>query len=344
MLYADVLAGEDIRYVKSRAGEGGNTVIVEIEWDHKILVVGEVEISDSKISVGEQLYKAQSAVCCVSLAILVVGRTAVGILIYFYKLFVLQYGAALVAQCAYVSAHHKRGAPKTPHCKVEKIFAVGAAVCVADVTLAVHADDEHVDIVGAAGCGAVPLSELRHCVAPYGLKIIVDVAGAAVQVRAYGAHPCVRFFLTHGAAGENDIASGRAQRHTHGEVRIFDIAASGVVAQVVFEIVNAPFGKLTRVLVFVTEAAGKSLAGKRARRGINAELQSLGMNIVSYILHAVRELLGIDDELPVAALAQHPRVVYDHVLISRVAVSFFNHGIGGLENKLFVDVGTERVP
>ena len=227
---------------------------------------------------------------------------------------------------------------------MEKIFAVGAAVCVADVTLAVHAHDKHVNVVVAAGRGAVQLSELRHCVASYGLKVVVYVAGAAVQMCTHGTHPGVRLLLTHGAAGIYYVTAGGAQSHAHGEVRIFDVAASGIVAQIVFQIVNAPVRKHAGVLVFVTEAAGKALTGKRARRGIYAELKPLGMDIVAYKLHAVREFFGINHKLAVATLAQHPAVIYDHVLISCVAVSFFNHSVGGLENKLFVDVGTKRVP
>ena len=94
----------------------------------------------------------------------------------------------------------------------------------------------------------------------------------------------------------------------------------GLIAVVIFEVVNTPLRKGLRVVKFVLKAARVSATGVSTRARINAEFQPFGVNIIRDCLNAVRKLIAIGNEPAVrAALLFAPAVVDYDVFITRLA-------------------------
>ena len=71
-------------------------------------------------------------------------------------------------------------------------------------------------------------------------------------------------------------------------------------AQVVLQVIDPPRGVGVGVLLLVTKRPLEMGAGLRSRRGIDADLQPLGMNVVGQSLHVGELLVGLDVSLRVA--------------------------------------------
>ena len=117
------------------------------------------------------------------------------------------------------------------------------------------------------------------------------------------------------------------------------------VAEIVLEEVHSPGGEGAGVLELMIEGGGVAGAGADTGAGVHTELQTLGVDVVPHVLHAVGELLGVGHEVAVLVpLPQGPAVVDDHVLVARVTVALLGHDVGHFQNHLLVDVGAEGVP
>src|SRR5580700_2263033 len=92
------------------------------------------------------------------------------------------------------------------------------------------------------------------------------------------------------------------------------------------------------------ETSRAFFAGQASGVGINAELQSLSMNVISEVLDAVRETLGIGDNRSIRLPAYLPAVVNVNVLVTSGLHPAADHGVGDLSNKLFAHVAAKLVP
>ena len=91
-------------------------------------------------------------------------------------------------------------------------------------------------------------------------------------------------------------------------------------------------------------AAWTTGAGLAAGVGVNAELQSLGVNIISKSLNAGREVLRIGDDVAVLVARDLPAIVDDDVLVAGIFHAGFDHGIGHAADHLFIYIAAEFIP
>lgn len=118
-----------------------------------------------------------------------------------------------------------------------------------------------------------------------------------------------------------------------------------MVAVVVLQKVDAYACKIFCVIELVTEASGISSAGLGTAAGIHSEFKSLGMNIIGYIFHAVRETLTVRNKHTVAVSFHFgPVVVYCEIFVSRVKQPFVYHSVGCFEYNTLVYISAESVP
>ena len=195
------------------------------------------------------------------------------------------------------------------------------------------------DTILSDDIGKRGLVELREKQVFHGLPVVLNVAGRAEKLRARAAHPAVHVFMPPVAGGKHDVAPRIAQRERHALVEDLAVDVLGLIAVVVLEVVDAPRGKLLRVVELVLEAARVARAGVRAAARVNAELQPFRVHVVGHGLDAVREFLRVGDEAAVfAALLEAPAVVYDDVLVALALEAAFAQGVGRAADERFVDV------
>ena len=118
----------------------------------------------------------------------------------------------------------------------------------------------------------------------------------------------------------------------------------GVVAPVVLQIIDTPFGILTRVLKLISTAAGTVLAGPCTSIGVDAELQTLGVDVVSECLYAGRESLRIGNNVAVFVSTHLPAIVDHHILVPRVFETRRDHVVGNAANQLLAYIAAKFVP
>ena len=76
------------------------------------------------------------------------------------------------------------------------VFFIRTSADTRNISVSVHADNQHVRIVKAAGRGTVQLFDLADTVVTEGLEFVKDISCRAVHVRTNGAHPGCRLMLT----------------------------------------------------------------------------------------------------------------------------------------------------
>src|SRR5262249_9469660 len=96
-------------------------------------------------------------------------------------------------------------------------------------------------------------------------------------------------------------------------------------APIVLEVINAPFGKGSRVLLFVLIAGFKSGARLGAGRGVYAELETLAVNVIGERFHVAKLLVGLN--LSALIALRFPGVINVDVLIAVRGESAFDHRI-----------------
>ena len=121
-----------------------------------------------------------------------------------------------------------------------------------------------------------PLPDVSHAVLA---EVQDDVAGLALE----------------------DVADQLVRLLKRGSVRVLDELA--VRAPVILQEVEAPRDELLHVLLLVLIGADVPTAGERPRRGVNARLEPLGMDVIGQALHVRKPAVGVDSPLGVAGLA-----------------------------------------
>jgi len=114
--------------------------------------------------------------------------------------------------------------------------------------------------------------------------------------------------------------------------------------QIVFQIIHAPSRVLNGVLIFVTQATGATGARFGAGVGVDTELQSQRMDVVSNHFHTARKSLRIDHDVAAAVAAHLPAIVNVDVLVTSVFHAGFHNGVGHVLNHVFADIASEFVP
>ena len=224
------------------------------------------------------------------------------------------------------------------------VFLQRAAVY-AYIALAVHADDQHVHVVIAAGAAVgqdVPLlPEQRFDRGPG----IHDIPRRAPHIRAGGTDPFGGIVRAPAAGAENDVPAGGFERHAHPVVEQPPVNGIRFVAIIVFQEIHAPVGKRLRVLELMAETARIARAGFGPHAGIHPELESEAVYVVGQVLHAVGEESRIGDQSAVRVpVLERPAVVDDDIIVTRVFQSAFCHGLGRFPDEGVVNVGAEGVP
>ena len=228
------------------------------------------------------------------------------------------------------------------------VFEVGAGADVADelvVAGAVHADDEHVNVVVAVRAAERRLIELREEQVLYGFPVILNIARGAEQLCAGASDPAVHVFVAPVAGGKHNVSAAVAQRKGHTLVEHFAVHVLRFIAVVVLKVIDAPGSKRLGIYELMLKAARVARAGVRAAAGVHAELEALRVHIVRHSLHAVRELLRIRHKAAVfVALLETPAIVDDDVLIAFIFKAACAQSVCCAAHEVFVDVPCKGVP
>ena len=164
-------------------------------------------------------------------------------------------------------------------------------------------------------------------------------------MRTQRLHPLPGLVRAPVARGEENVPARSLQRHGHGGVTVFPLSAGRKIAEVVLEVVHAPFGKGFGVDELVIEGGRVARAGAHARAGVHAEEKAQVMHIVRKRLHPVGELDGVRHQasLPVA-LHQAPAVVDDDVAVAGFQVALVLHGAGGGADQFVGNIVAKGIP
>src|SRR5690349_2380761 len=99
---------------------------------------------------------------------------------------------------------------------------------------------------------------------------------------------------------ENEIAVLSTENFAHEPVGFFQSGPAGVFgdvtvgAPIILEEIKTPFGEALRIQFLVLVRADMAGTGERARRSINAGLQTFGVDIVGQRLHIGEPAVGVD--------------------------------------------------
>ena len=152
---------------------------------------------------------------------------------------------------------------------------VALAVYVLVVRAAVHTDYEHIYIIVTEAAAVALVAHLRQCKALYRLPVILNIACRTEKMSAALSYPLVYIIIAPVASGEHYRSAAVSEGGRHTLVEYLAGYMYGLVAIVIFQVVNAPLCERFCVLKFVLEAAGVTCAGMRAGTRIDAELKTL---------------------------------------------------------------------
>src|ERR671934_61186 len=242
--------------------------------------------------------------------------------------------AGLVGHRAYVVAGHERSRERGPEREVRASL-VGGERPVSDL--------EHVGIVPVIRTGVrmevgVAIEDRDHAG-----PVRLDVPRRTPEM-AERAGPRPRVRASPLADRQHHRSSGRVKSHR--PLRVESAWTHALrMAPVDLDVVDAPLGERARIAELIAEARGKSLAGVRSGVGVDAEAQPERVHVLGERADAVRETVGMRDEVTVPiALGRHPAVVDHHVAVAGVAHARLDHGRCGLPDEALVDLRLEAVP
>src|SRR5439155_313870 len=166
--------------------------------------------------------------------------------------------------------------------------------------------------------------------------------GGAPQVTGAW-RPLPRMVRAPFADAEYDRSAGFGERVAELGVLGWCVEPFGV-APILLDVVHAPLGIGSGVNLLGAVRTGPSLARLASRVGVDPELESLGMHVVSERLHAAGEAGGIGDDAA-GPVARHLPAVVDHdVVIAGVAHAARDDCIRGFLDELGAHVAAEMVP
>ena len=146
-MYAEILACEAILDLKTVSAKRIETDLIIGKHD-ALVFFGGVEKSDGVFAVCEVL-EADGVIMLTAVISDENGRARFFILVDGDEILICEKLIGFLGHFADVTADHERRHEHTPHRKVIAILRVCAAAFDADVTLTLHADYEHIDIVEA---------------------------------------------------------------------------------------------------------------------------------------------------------------------------------------------------
>ena len=241
-----------------------------------------------------------------------------------------------VAHGAHVVPGQQRRCQHAPQAHVSAVLGVGHAAV---------ADLEHVGIVPVARAGILLAAVLVEADVGHGVPAVADVAGCPPQVAAHTGAPLADVEHSILAETVHHRPARRAQREAHllvgRSVLFLGVHARGG-APIVLQVIDAPGGPRPGVLLLVTVAGGITRAGQAAGTGVDADFQSLGVDVAGQRLHVGELFVGQD--IPVGVAAGFPRVVDIDVDVARVAHAAGGDGVGHFAHALVVHPAGEFVP
>ena len=212
------------------------------------------------------------------------------------------------------------------------------------------ADFEHVGIVPVAGAGVLLQTHLQlqnklpaERVSALAIVAIHDVAGGAPQMTdVFGPGPGLG--VAPFAQAEDDRPAGGVDRITHRLISLLGVRRA-VIAPVVLQIVDSPGGVREGVLKLVAAAAGQAGAGLGSGAVVDAEQETVRVQVIANRFHAVRETLGVGNQIALGVpLRGLPTVVNHDVPVARLLHSAGDDGVGHFFDQAFADVALEGVP
>src|SRR3989440_9121923 len=201
---------------------------------------------------------------------------------------------------------------------------------------------QHVGVVPRARPGDAGVLRREVEQGEHGRPPIPDVAGRAPQVADPGG-PIPRLVRPPFADAEYDRPARFAER----------VAELGVlrgrveplrVTPVLFHVVHAPGGERAGILLLVSVRPRPPLAGVGSRVGVDAEPQSLGVDVIRQGFDAVREAGRVGDERAGGVARHLPAVVDHYVAVAGVAHPAGGDGVRRLLDQLLAHVAAEVVP
>ena len=189
------------------------------------------------------------------------------------------------------------------------------------------------------------VDDVDHAVAApvfFSVPEVDDVAGGPPEV-ADALSPFPGFGASPLADAEHDGASCLLQCLAHHGVGGLGVRAT-VVAEVVFQVIDACASIEQCILVFVAHAPRPSGAGMGTHAGIDAELKAFGVDVVGHVFHAVGEAFGVADDVAVGVAVDLPAVIDDDILVAGVFHARGHECVSGLHQQLFADVAAKAVP
>ena len=209
------------------------------------------------------------------------------------------------------------------------------------------ADHQHIGVVVPARGRGLRANVLETADRRHHVPFIGDVAGRTPQVAAgFGAPvPHVGSPVAHAV---DDIPVDLIQRLAHDHVGFLDRLFLGVpfdlqvAAIVVFEVIHAPFGPSPGVGEFMPVAPRIISAGRGPGRGVDAEFESQGVDVVAEAFE-IREFFVREEPAVSRTRIRRPSVVDIHIRPS-VGQEFFVHGAGGIAHLRVVDREPPAIP
>lgn len=147
---------------------------------------------------------------------------------------------------------YSRQDPCLPYCRTDRRSRRYVLV----VRAAVHTDYEHIYIIVTEAAAVALVAHLRQCKALYRLPVILNIACRAEKMSAALSYPLVYIIITPVASGEHYRSAAVSEGGRHTLVEYLAGYMYGLIAIVIFQVVNAPLCERFCVLKFVLKAAG----------------------------------------------------------------------------------------
>ena len=220
-----------------------------------------------------------------------------------------------------------------------------AAALQAHISIAVHANNQHVHIIEAAhAIIRMQLLLLLYQIL-YGLPGIEDIPGRTPHGGCGGLDPLMGLIRSPGTGAEEDITAAVFQGKPHAPVQVLPMNDRAVIAVIIFQEIHAPLRECLRIDELMLKASRITGAGQVPGAGIHAEFQPLAVHIIRNSLHAIGEFPRIRHKpfffIP---LTQGPAVVDDQIFIAHPGKPCFHHRIRCLKNQFFIDVLSKGIP
>ena len=253
-----------------------------------------------------------------------------------------------LVELRHVGADEQRRGLHRPERDVRDLL-VGREARVVNVRPPAHlADHQHVGIGPVPGPRPLLAPGLAEADRRHVGPDVRQVAGRAPEVAADIRAPFPHVAHAVLAQAVDNVAIHLVQGLAHDEIGLLQLGEavvlrnSGVRAPVVLQQIDAPFGPGARVDLLVLIAACQPLARSRSRRGVDADLQALAVDVVGEGLHVGELLVRLQHAVRVAL--PFPAVVDVDELVAVRREAARDHGIRGGPHLRVVDRSAPDVP